>query len=400
MASTMVKAIRPLAWTVWISLGLLSAGAATAQPPAKQPDAREVLELIETNGDFAYATAAANMRAAKARLQAARAHLFPRPTFNMEASRYNFSQGHGRFKAARSGAGGEKLRQARNTVLLEGLAVFFGLHASELLLRSLNEDHSSAYVRWNRAKRQLAIGRKDPVKVAEWLYRVERTRLAYYRERSRNQLLRFRLGELTGLTFNEELIDPPAVPETAPPEIDVEALIKAVKAGDPRIQDLTRRKEALSVLRDGTSSGPERAELAAELGRLDGELNALVGEMQYRARTLWMSRGDSWQRIITARARENFTRKRLLQRQQLYQQDRVTGLGRAMIEATGSESELIRAVGAYYLDNASLAVLLGGNPARGLDPGFLAGITGGGSLEQYEPKGGSGFGQDDQNEVN
>ena len=399
MASTLVKAIRPLAWTVWVSLGLLSVGTAAAQQPAKQPDAHEVLELIETNGNFAYATAAADMQAAKARLQAARAHLFPRPIFNTEASRYNFSQGHGRFKAA-GPAGGEKLRQARNTVLLEGLAVFFGLHASELLLRSLNEDHSSAYVRWNRAKKQLAIGRKDPVKVAEWLYRVERTRLAYFRERSRNQLLRFRLGELTGLTFNEELIDPPAVPETAPPEIDVETLIKTVKAGDPQIPALTRRKEAVAVLRDDTSSGPERAELAAELGRLDRELDALVREMQYRVRTLWMSRGDSWQRIITARARENFTRKRLLQRQQLYQQDRVTGLGRAMIEATGSESELIRAVGAYYLDNAGLAVLLGENPARGLDPGFLAGITGGGSMEQYEPKGGSGFGQDDQNEVN
>jgi hypothetical protein len=261
-------------------------------------------------------------------------------------------------------ADGTKLSEARNTVLLEGLAVYFDLHASELLLRSLYENHSSAYVRWNRAKKRQTMGREDPVKVAERLSHMEWTRLAYYRERSRNQQLRFRLETLTGSPFGDELVNPPKGPERAPPKIDLEALIRAAKAGNHHIRVLSR-------------------------------------EMRYRITTLWMSRGDSWQQVIAARAMDSFARKRLLQRQQLYQQDRVVSLGRVMIESTESESELVRAIGAFYLDNAGLAVLLGKNPARGLDSGFPAEETGNdGSAVHYEPKGGSGFGQDDQNEVN
>ena len=43
----------------------------------------------------------------------------------------------------------------KNTVMLEGLALFYNLHASELRLRAYNEIHASAYVRWDRAKEQL-----------------------------------------------------------------------------------------------------------------------------------------------------------------------------------------------------------------------------------------------------
>ena len=57
-------------------------------------------------------------------------------------------------------------------------------------MHSLNQDHASAYVRWERAHKRFGLGQVGPIEVSEKLARVEKTRLAYYRERSRNSALR------------------------------------------------------------------------------------------------------------------------------------------------------------------------------------------------------------------
>jgi outer membrane protein TolC len=251
----------------------------TAQTPLSPAG---LLELIETNGGYAFAAAAADIDAARARLDGARANLFPRLTGTVSGKLfeskipaetrssdvrsslelvqpiYDFGQTYSRLRAARSdiAAAEERLRVARHTVLLEGLAVFFDLHVSELRMHSLNQDHASAYVRWNRSNERLGLGQTDPVSVAEKLARVEVSRLAYHRERSRNSALRLRLEDLTGIVFFGELIDSPKPPAKKPVEVDTEKLFAFAQSRNPELKALAQRGEALAYRRDGTGSRP------------------------------------------------------------------------------------------------------------------------------------------------
>ncbi|MBC8339905.1 MAG: TolC family protein [Alphaproteobacteria bacterium] len=423
----------------------------------------ELLELIEANGGYAFAAAAADLDAAHARLDGARANLFPRLTGTVMGKRleakktietrdsevesslelvqpiYDFGQTYSRVRAARSNiaAAGEKLRIARHTVLMEGLAVFFDLHVSELRMHSLNQDHASAYVHWERANERFKLGQADPVTVSEELARVEKTRLLYHRERSRNSSLRLRLEDLTGKPFSGELIDSPKPPAKKPTEVDTEKLFAFAETRNPEIKALARRAEALSFQRDGTGNRPRieafgtvgqstrehrsREDWAvgarmtvpffdgglksAEHARLDAEYRKVRAEHEIRRRDLRrqlreavLLRNDSWQQVIAARAALDFLGRRLAKRQRLYEQERVADLGRAMIEFSGGESDVVRAAGTYYLASARLAVLLGENPSGGLAENFLERLLGekiGTKDEQLSPKEGTGFGQDD-----
>ncbi|HEC91106.1 MAG TPA: hypothetical protein ENI55_05510, partial [Alphaproteobacteria bacterium] len=58
-----------------------------AQMPPGLPDARKTLELIEANGGYAFAAAAADLSAAKAQVNGARGRLFPRLTYTATARR-------------------------------------------------------------------------------------------------------------------------------------------------------------------------------------------------------------------------------------------------------------------------------------------------------------------------
>ncbi len=439
-----------------------------AQSRATQPGAADVLALIEANGGFAFAAAAADMGAAKARLEEARAHLFPRADAVGQVGRYesasprdtgrtdaygslevvqplyDFGRTDSRIKAARSEvtAAEADLRVVRDTVMLEGLAVFFDLWASDLAVRALNEDHSHAYVRWVRAKERQALNQKSPLEVAEWLARVERTRLALYRERSRNDRLRVRIEELTGRSFDAELIGTPPAPSAKPAQVPFDALAAAVERRNPEVRALFKRAEAMGFRVEGTGSRPaveayatagssnrdlrgrekwafgarltwplfdgglqgaEKARLTAERRRLEAELESRIRRLRREARAQWRHRADSWQRIVAARAQLDFAKKNLLRRQRRYAQERVADLGRAMIEATVGEVELIRAIGAFHVESARLAVLLGEGPGKGLEEAFVEAIIGVAPVtpgDGFIPKTGSGFGQDDQNKIN
>jgi len=330
---------------------------------------------------------------------------------------------------------------ARNTVLLEGLALFFELHASELQLRAYNEIHASAYVRWDRIKEQMGLGRASPVDVAKAMALVEKTRLNYYRERSRNFTYRIRLEEMIGDTLPVELISPPRPPEKAPPEVDREEFSRIVAARNPEMLALMKqtgatkaRRGAISSLPsveafgnvghssrdmrgrneyavgarlswplfDGGIKGAQRNRLAAQESRLNARVEIKRRQLRLKAYQTLMERDDSFQRVIAAKAGQEYASKNLLRRQQLYSQERVTDLGRAMIDNSQAEAELIRATGAFLLEQARIAMLLGDHPGKGLEPGFLASIMGTGdeSGEGYVPRDGSGFGQEDQDKVN
>jgi outer membrane protein TolC len=450
-----------LAGGVILALTVGRAGAQGTQPalsPAK------LLGLIEANGGYAFAAAAADIEAARARLDGARFNLFPRLTGTVTGkfveskkssetrdsdvvSRlelvqpiYDFGQTYSRVRAARKeiSAAGERLKVARNTVLLEGLAVFFDLHASELRMHSFNQNHASAYVHWERSHERLGLGQADPIEVAEKLARVEKTRLAYHRERSRNAALRLRLEDMTGTVFAGELIDTPKPPSKRPKEVDTDKLFKFAEKQNSEIAALAKRAEALAFQSEGSAALPrieafgsvgstttehrgrqdwalgarltvpffdggakqaERSRLKAERKRVLAEFEVRRRDLRRQLRQTVLGRSDAWQQIIAARADLDFLGRQLARRQRLYEQERVADLGRSMINFTGAEAALVQAVGAYYVDGAYLAILLGVDPASGLQENFLADILGGDlepEGEQFTPKGGTGFGQDDQ----
>jgi outer membrane protein TolC len=438
-----------------------------AQDETTEITTPEILKLIEANGNYAFAAAAADIGIARARLEEANSALYPRLSLDATGQRYqstqkyrednaeiygalevvqpiyDFGQSGSEIDAAGSEvvAAEQALIAARNTVLLEGLALFFELHASELQLRAFNEIHASAYVRWDRAKEQLDLGRASPVEVARALALVEKTRLDYYRERSHNFTYRIRLEELIGVTLPEELISPPAPPKKSPLEVDREEFSKIVMGRNPEMLALMRRAEATAIRRGGISSlpsveafgnvghssrdmrgrneyavgarlswpifdggvkGAKRNRLAAEESRLNARTEMKRRQLRLKAYSTLMQRDDSFQRVVAARAGQEYASKNLLRRQQLYSQERVADLGRAMIENSQAEAELIRATGAYMLEQARIAMLLGDHPGKGLQDGFLASVMGTVETpgEDYVPKGGSGFGQEDQNKVN
>jgi len=428
--------------------------------------AAHVLERIQTNGDYAIATAAANIDIARARLAEADAGLMPTLSLSATAELYRPSADKkypednaetfgklevvqpiydfGKRASARDAAGRETeaaeqaLVSARNTVLLEGLALYYDLHASELEVRGLNESHTSAYIKWDRAKENLTLGRASPVDVAKALMLAEQRRLIYYREQSRNAGYRLRLEELMGETLPEELISPPKPPKAKPAEINREKFIAAVLERNPDVVALVKQSEAAGLRRGGVGATPsldafantgyttrdlrgrndyavgarlswpifdggataaKKTRLAAEQSRMNAKLEAKKSDLRRRALIAVMDLSDAYQRVISALAKHDYTSKNLLRRQQLYAQERVADLGSAMIGHTQAEAELVRATGAYRMVQARMAVLLGERPGRGIEPDFLAAQgfveKSGGS---FVPKSGTGFGQDDQDE--
>ncbi len=441
------------------------APAQETQPPLSPA---KLLELIKANGKYAFAAAAADIDAAQARLDGALSNLYPRLTGSVSAKRYeskkapetrdsdvlsklelvqpiyDFGQTYSRVKAARSNlsAAKERLRAARNIVLLEGLAVFFNLHTSELSMHSLNQAHAQAYVRWNSSKERLSLGRTDAINVSERLALVEKSRLAYYRQRSLNGTLRLRLEDLTGIDFTGELIDSPKPPSKRPKTVDTEKLVALAEKRNPEMAALAKRAEALAFERDGTATMPkieafgnlagssresrgrdnwafgarltvpfydggtkraERARISAEHSRITAEYEVRRRDLRRQIRQGLLDRGDSWQQIIAARAELDFAGRRLAYRQRLYEQERVADLGTGMINFSQAEADLMRAIGSFYVDSARLANLIGEDPARGLAESFPADVVGGAETpdeEQYSPKEGSGFGQPDQDKIN
>jgi len=456
----------------WISpvfmplLFLAEIATSWAQEAPSELTSLEILQLIEANGDYAFAAAGADISIARARLDEAKSALYPSLSLNTTGQVYqstennidnaevfgalevvqpiyDFGKSSSEIEAAGSDveAAQQALITAKNMVLLEGLSLFYNLHASELQLRAYNEIHASAYVRWDRIKEQLGLGRASPIDVSKALMLVEKTRLDYYRERSRNNTYRIRLEELINQTLPGELIMPPPPPAKGPQETDREEFAKLVTQRNPEMMALMKQAKARGLQRSGISSlpsveafgnvghssrdlrgrneyavgarmswpifdggikGAQRNRLAAEESRINARMEVMRRQLRLKAHSALMNRNDTFQRVISAKAGLDYAQKNLLRRQQLYSHERVADLGRAMIENSQAESELIRATGAYRLELAGIALLLGDHPSKGLEDGYLVSIMGTKATpaQGYIPKGGSGFGQDDQNKVN
>ena len=439
-----------------------------ARAEGEQPKtAQELLARIDARGDIYFAEAAADLAAAEARLAGARAALFPSfnssyegerydPTVSTDRTRaevigtvevvqriYDFGQTSSRIDAAEADLDAARLRNghARNVVLMEAMALYHDLHASDLTAQALEQDHASAYVQWERAQERHKLGKVSPVEVAEKLAAVEQSRLVLHREQRRNMDLRLRLSDLSGAPFSGTMLDPPLGPEARPAEVDGKVFEDAVVDRNPELRAMRRKADGMRLARDGTVNRPvietygalnyysrpsgtrddwaagarikwpfydgglrdaERSRQTAELARAEARLELARRDLTRRARVTLRERDNAWQQLVAARARHDFARKYLLQRQRLYEQERVTDLGRAMINFTEAEADVVRAAGNLNQVNAQLAVMLGQGPAQGLEENFILralGDQGKGAAGSYETKKGSGFGQDDQNEI-
>ncbi len=460
--------LRAVAVAVAVFVGS-AGGQASAQDATEgsQPTVKEILQQIEKNGNFSIDLARADIGIAAARRDAAVAALYPRLTLSatgrvfrssseaygnehkdvygtLEVVQpiYDFGKTSSAIEAASkdTAAAADLLVSVRNAVLMEGMALYFDLHASELQMRSLYEDHSAAYVRWQRSKERLALGKTSPVDVAAVLARVEQTRLDYYRERNRNVSLRLRLQELTGNFIEEELFSPPKPPLQGPPDLDRNKFAETVARKNPELMSLIKQADAKGILRDGVANLPSleaygnvgktsnelrarkdyvlgarlswplydggvnkarRSQLAAEESRLNAAIARKRSQLRIRSHEALMEIQNSYQLVVATRAKLDFAKRTLLLRQQLYQQDRVTDLGRAMIENTAAEAAVVRATGLYFVNLAKVSVLLGDQPGKALEADFLTSLLEltGGQVNQYLPKTGSGFGQEDQNET-
>ena len=426
----------------------------------------EVLELIEANGDHAFAVAGADISIAQARLDQAKSALYPSLTLTSTGQIYQPTQknvdnaeiygalevvkpiydfGKKSLEINAAGYDMEAAQQVlittKNLVLLEGLALFYNLHASELQLRAYNEIHASAYVRWDRAKEKLGLARTGAIEVSEALMLVEKTRLNYFRERTLNNNYRIRLEELINQALPEELISPPLPPKKPPHEVDREEFIKLVLQRNPEMVALLKQAKAKGLRRSAITSMPSieafgnvghssraisgrneysvgarmswkvfdgglkwarRNQLAAEESRINAHMVLKRRQLRRKTHFLLMNRADVFQSVIAARAELDYTQKKMLRRQQLYSLERVTDLGRAMVENSQAEAALIRATGAYQLESAGMAMLLGDHPSKGLEDKYLISIMGPKKVPTggFVPKSGSGFGQDDQNKIN
>lgn len=459
---------KKLTRTLWLAFALMvtNAGIAAAQSPPLTP--ATFLAEVLAKGEIYFAEANADLATARARLDRARSNLFPVASLTYEAERYKSTLGsekdkvdifggvevvqriydfggtYDQINAARAGEDAAKLHyeEARNTVLMEALALFYGLHTSDIRVQALNQDHASAYVRWDRAKERMALGKRSSIDVAEKLALVEKSRLDLHHEQRRNVDLRLRLSDMSGLPFEAEMFNSPKGPNKRPPAIEVEHVQKLVTGNNPQLKRLAKKLDSLKLeagasqnlpwieaygevnhysrhtrtrdewaggarlkwsFMDGGVKSAERARLNAEVRRTGAELERTRRGLIREARTVLIDRNNAWQQLIAARAQFDFAQKSLLQRQRLYEQDRVADLGRAMRDFTHSEVGVVRAAGNLQLVDARLAVMLGQGLEISLNENFIIDVLGKEAIDDersIETKKGSGFGQEDQNKIN
>ncbi|MEG3637752.1 TolC family protein [Magnetococcus sp. PR-3] len=331
-----------------------------------------------------------------------------------------------------------QVEQAQSHFVVDVIERFYQLHASELAVQSLEEAHALAYVRWDRAKEHLALGKTDDLSVAQWLARVERTRHKLYQARSENRMARVQLSLLTGQSLSDTLIRPPAAPKGFTTEYDVEPLLQRVLSHNPQAKQVQRALEAARAEQEATVWTPE-LNLFSHVGQSARELSgrnrwaigleldlplwsggALDAKKQKQAATttevlakqdatrrtltialkqLLSDLSNAKQGLIAAKATMQWAEANLMKRQSLYQMERVSTLGDAMVELTQAEADQVRADGAYYVAVAKLASLLGDNPEQALQADYLQqiGQRDGQNSEPQEggftPPVGSGYGE-------
>ena len=415
-----------------VLLGIVFLGGPNAAR-AGTPTPVELLGMIADNPRLAMAHAASDI--ARAHLQAARSALRPHIVFSADAKRfqsmlqaetrtsdvvgrlevvqpiYDFGRSFSGIDAAAADARAQQASalDVRNTLMLEGLALYYELHASDLDVQALHEDNTIAFFQATRLAEKDAIGEANPIEVIDLRGKAEHARYILYNARGKNRELRLRLYELTGVSFDETTLTP-SPPDQAAFEVDADKVLAQAEKGLPVLDALRLHKQSFTARQDAVGLTPRieaygrlnestrnlrgrddwalgarlvvplyeggarqatRARLGAEARRVEAEIETRRRALRREVHVAVLARSNSLLRIGAARTAYKATRQRLYLEQLQRSQDRQASVGGMSARLTHLEAELVRAIGAYHVAGAHLAALMGLHPSDSFKPNFL-----------------------------
>jgi outer membrane protein TolC len=411
-------------------LALLGTTTASAAPV---PTPEVVLQLISASPLLALDAASGDI--ARSRLDRALSALKPRLTGKLDGKRYSsmrsaesrdsdvlgslevvqpiydFGRSYRGVDAARAEIQAQASAQKGhlNTLVLEGMALYYELHASDLEVQALEEENTIAFFIAARLEEKDAVGDANPIDLLEARARRDRVRYIYFKGKSTNLEIRLRLEELTGQPFKETTLTPD-VPEDDAIQVDTEKLIALALESYPVLQSLMAKRDAMQArvqaasfspqieaygrvsestrnlrgrdewavgarlvvpLYDGGKGASEKAELAAKRRQLDARIADLKRSLVRKTHVAWLARSDARRRLTAARLAYKAGRQRLLLEQLQRSQDREASVGGASARIGHIETELVRAIGAWRVAGLQLAALLGRPLNESFAPNFL-----------------------------
>jgi outer membrane protein TolC len=385
------------------------------------PTPEAFIELISKSPLLA--TDAASADIARARLDEALSALRPRLTGKLDGKRfssmraaesrdsdvlgsleiiqpvYDFGKSSNSIDAARADVRAQdRDRKIRaGTLILEGMALYYELHASDLEVQALEEDNTIAFFVASRLEEKDALGDANPIDLLEARANRDLARYNYFRAKGNNLGIRLRLEELTGLAFKETTLTPD-VPDVQAINIDSEKVIALTRDSYPLLLSLKERREALLArarsadfspqieaygrvsestrnlrgrddwavgarvivpLFDGGKGASEKAQWMGQLRHLDARIAEMERGLVRNTHLALLARSNARLRLTAAKTAYKAGRQRLLLEQLQRSQDREASVGGASARIGHIETELVRAIGAWHIAGLRLASMLG-----------------------------------------
>ncbi|MBT4020041.1 MAG: TolC family protein [Alphaproteobacteria bacterium] len=385
------------------------------------PTPQELIQMLASSPLLARDVASRDIAAA--RLDQALAALKPRLTGRLDGKRfssmravetrnsdilgsleivqpvYDFGRSRGGIDAARAEIMAQAFDQqiTLSRLVLEGMALYYELHASDLEVQALQEENTIAFFRAVRLEEKDVVGDANPIELMEARAESGTARYVYSKAKSSNLGIRLRLEELTGKSFTETTLTPD-VPEDEVFEVDLQKMVELVQKAHPLAQSLRAKRDAMQAranasglfpkleaygrvnestrnLRgrdewalgarlvvpfyDGGVKSSEEAQWLAKRRQLDADIAAINRSLVRQTHLANLARQDARMRLTAARFAYKAGRQRLLLEQLQRSQDREASVGGATTRIGHIETELVRALGAYRIAGLQLAVLLG-----------------------------------------
>jgi outer membrane protein len=324
---------------------------------------------------------------------------------------YDFGRSRGGIDAARAQIVAQVFEKqiTLNRLALEGMALYFELHASDLEVQALQEENTIAFFVAARLEEKDALGDANPIDLMEARARSGTARYIYSKAKSNNLGIRLRLEELTGKSFTETTLTPD-MPEDAAFEFDLQKMVELVQKAHPLAQSLKAKRDAMQAkadasglfpkieaygrvsestrnlrgrdewalgarlvvpLYDGGIKSSEAAQWLAKRRQLEADIADINRSLVRQTHLANLARQDARMRLAAARLAYKAGRQRLLLEQLQRTQDREASVGGATARIGHIETELVRALGAYRIAGLQLAVLLGRPLIESLATNFL-----------------------------
>ena len=321
----------------------------------------------------------------------------------MEKRLYDFGYSEAREASAERKLDAARLAglDVRQQHLIEVMKAFFDVLLADLEYARDNEAMSIAYVRLDKARNRHELGRLSDVDLLEIETRYQQVLSRRTAAEAKQREMRVRLA----LALNRPGELPSELVEPEPPDLDrplpeVAQLLEAVLRENPGLRGLQAEVEAARqqlvaadkrygpVLRgelaanawnrETRSTDPFEAALVLELplytgGRDDAETavarsalleaEARLAQLRYRLRQqvtgLWLEQQNLKRRAAELAVRDEYRELYLDRSRTLYELERVSDLGDAMVQTTAVRLELARVWYQWRLNDARLQALAG-----------------------------------------